>query len=133
MARRRMSLIALPLLAGLCGPRGAAQQRVSPLHEASANFDLEDVTPFLRRVVALVDSGFAAGDAKVLAARIAKQAVGSGHEYKYSVVAGGVRGPLLIRVLMDDADAPELYFFTNRALAERIDAAMKKYFEEVGK
>ena len=89
--------------------------------------------PFLPRVVALIDSWFSISDAKALAARIGQQPVKSTREYRYTVVARGVRSPLRIVALMDDVDAPDLYFYTDQALAERIDAAMKKYFTDVGK
>lgn len=110
-----------------------AQGKPAPGHEASANFDLEDVGPFLQRVVALIDSGFAIPDARALAARIGQQPVKSTREYRYTVVARGVRSPLRIVAFMDDVDAPDLYFYTDRTIAERINAAMKRYFKDVGK
>jgi len=72
-------------------------------------------------------------DATALAARIGKQAVDSTREYRYTVVRRGVRSPLRIVAFMDDVDTPDLYFYTDQALAQRIDAAMEKYFKEVGK
>jgi hypothetical protein len=123
-------------LVGLCVglTRPITAQHAHPgLHEASTNFDLEDVAPFLKRVVALIDSGFTVADAQRVAVQIGKQAVDSTREYRFNVRAGGVRTPLQIVAFMDDVDAPDIYFFTSKALAERIDAAMAKYMEEVGK
>jgi hypothetical protein len=108
-------------------------QKETALKEASANFDMEDVAPFLKRLVALVDSGFTSADAEVLADRISKQALDSEREYKYPAGTKSGRTPMRIVVFMDDVDAPDIAFFTEPALADQINAAMAKYFEAVGK
>ena len=133
MSSRVLSATVFSLLLTFLPRPTTAQGKPPSLHEASSNFDLEDVAPFLQRVVALTDSGFSMADATALAARIGKQAVDSTREYRYTVVTRGVRSPLRIVAFMDDVDAPDLYFYTDQALAQRIDAAMEKYFKEVGK
>jgi hypothetical protein len=110
-----------------------AQQRQAQLQEASANFDIEDVKPFLARVVALIDSGFTTADARALAERIAQQPIDSEREYRYTVLADGAHTELHIVAFMDDVDAPDIAFLTHAKLAAKIDAAMQQYFDEVGK
>jgi hypothetical protein len=117
----------------LATPSLSAQNREAHLEEASANFDLEDLRPFLERVVALLDSGFTPADVEHLASKIAAQRLDSQKVYEYTVVAHGIRTPLRVEVFMDDIDSPDIAFFTEPGLAKRIQAAILTYFDEVGK
>jgi hypothetical protein len=86
-----------------CGadPQGAVE-------EASANFDIEDVEPILRRISDLVESGFADEEVNSLASKISDQAVESEREYRYRVRIGGTNAELRVVVFMDDVDAPDI-------------------------
>ncbi|HSD30299.1 MAG TPA: hypothetical protein VLB49_00170 [Gemmatimonadales bacterium] len=117
----------------LSGCGSGTRRSESGLQEASANFDLQDVEPFLTRVVALLDSGFTSTDVKDLARTLAAQPAKSERRYEYTVIAGGTRGPLQILVFMDDVDSPDITFFADSGLAARIQAAAKQYFVDVGK
>ena len=101
------------------------------LEEASMNFDTENLKPFLLRVAGFVEKGFAADEIdKVMAlARLPHQ---SEEEVQFSVVYGGARAPLRVRVFMDDVEAPDVYFFTSPQLAKRIDQELKAFCEELG-
>jgi hypothetical protein len=125
----RATLVTVGLLAAAaCTP-----SREKPTAEASANFDVEDVEPVLARVAGLVDSGFTASDAKLVASTIAKQPVGSEREYRYPVRAAGGATELRIVAVMDDVDAPDLSFVAHPELARAIQAAIAQYMNEVGK
>lgn len=124
-------LVLSGLVLSACG--SGTRRAESELQEASANFDLKDVEPFLTRVVALLDSGFSSTDVTDLTRQITAQPAKSERRYEYTVVAGGTRGPLQIVVLMDDVDSPDMTFFADSGLAGRIQAAARQYFEEVGK
>ena len=128
---RRLSamfvLVVLGTVAG-CGaePQGAVE-------EVSANLDIGDVEPVLRRISDVVESGFSDEDVKALASKITAQAVESEREHRYRVRIGGTSGELRVVVLMDDVDAPDIAFFTYPELARSIQRAIDEYMDGLGK
>jgi hypothetical protein len=103
------------------------------LSETSANFDAADVAPFLRRVAALVDSGFTVNDADSLAKQITKQALESERSYSFNVIIRDERATLRVVAVMDDVDSPDLAFFSSPTVRAHIDTALARYFRDVGK
>jgi hypothetical protein len=113
---------------------GKAQAKpvAKELMEASTSFDGELVRPFLERVGELVSEGFDAEQREELAVLIDSLDVDRKHEEDFTVRYDGQQMPLRVRVLMDDSDAPSLFFFAPQKLAQRIQEEMGKFFEERG-
>ena len=120
-----MQLVAW-LVVGCLAPAGSGHGK---LEEASMNFDLEDVEPLLVSVASRVQSGFSATDATNLAADIALLDVDDELTREYTVVLNGERMPLRVQAVMDDIEAPDVYFFAPARLRTVIDEAMRPYFE----
>lgn len=128
--RHRLAGVLVGALAAIgCGGWGGAD--LSGLTEASANFDLQNVEPFLLRVAAQVD-GLGTEEVNVLVREVSAMSPDAEESWAFEVVYQGVVTPLHIRVFMDDVDAPDVYFFTSPELAEAINKQMTAYFEELG-
>lgn len=102
------------------------------LTEASMNFDLENVQPFLVRMAKHIESGFTGTEIRAIAEFVADTGVQDEREITLSVVVDGHSTPLVIRAFMDDIDAPDLYFFTTADLAAKIDSEFEAFCEELG-
>jgi hypothetical protein len=101
------------------------------LEEASTNFDAENLKPFLLRVAGFVEEGFGVSEIdKVMA--MAALPPESEEEVEFSVIYGGQRTPLRVRVFMDDVEAPDVYFFTSTQLRQRIGQEIHAFFAELG-
>ena len=100
--------------------------------EASMNFDLETVEPFLNRLVHIFDSGINAAKVKEMTEFTKATPVESQNNMDIEVVYKGKETLLKYGVFMDDIDAPDLYFFTSKELAEEIQNEMSKYADELG-
>lgn len=110
-----------------CGP--GQNESSAPLEEASMNFDLEDVEPFLVAVARRIDTGFSVEEAGRLATEIAALPVEGQTAHRYSVSFAGRDMELRIEAFMDDIEAPDLYLFAPAALARAIDEEMSVYFQ----
>ena len=112
--------------------KGNAMTDRASLTEASMNFDLENVQPFLARIAKHIESGFTDAEIKTVAEFVANTDVEDEREMTLSVVANGQSTPLVIRTFMDDIDAPDLYFFTSADLAAKITSEYHALCEELG-
>jgi hypothetical protein len=105
---------------------------VNDLVESSMNFDLDNVKPFLHRVADLIQSGF--GEPEI--AQIIALAEGMEHddeqELIFKIRHQGNAAELRVRIFMDDIAAPDLYFFSPPALAEKISAELVRFADEHG-
>jgi hypothetical protein len=110
-------------------PSGEAD--VSGLTEASMNFDLDGVGPFLSRLTTLVE-GFGDAEVRQLSESIAEIPVESERSWDFMVRYQGAEVPLRVRAFMDDIDAPDLYFFTSPQLASAIQRELRTYAESLG-
>ncbi len=129
---RRLLTVASALL-GLSTNAFAQKAAAAGDHEASANFDAEDVGPVIARVAALLDSGLPQARVDDLTKRIVAQAVDSEKSYEYAVVYKGQKTRLRIVAFMDDEEAPDLAFFSSEPLIAAIDQVIEAYMAEVGK
>ena len=88
--------------------------------EASGEFEIEQLQPFLERIAALVPFGF--GDAEIAAVVALAQgmAVEDEETLDFSIRYAGADAALRITVFMDDLDSPGVYFFAPPPLAEQI-------------
>ena len=102
------------------------------MQESSMNFDMENVEPFLQMVSSLISSGFGGQEVAKVVAMAKQMGVDDERELEFRIQYDGKPAVLRVRVFMDDVDAPDLYFFSPESLAERIDAEMEKFCEELG-
>ena len=100
---------------------------VSEHSEASMNFDLAQVDEFLTRVSGLITSGFDSAQRGQVLENIARMEIDEEITLQFEVVFGGAEARLRITVVLDDYDAPILYFFTIPALASAISALMAAF------
>jgi hypothetical protein len=111
--------------------REGEEQMVGKFEEASMNIDIENLKPFLLRIVSFMEKGFSTDEIdKVMA--LAHLPHDSDEEIGFSVVFQGQQTPLIIRVFMDDIQNPDIYFFTSPQLAERISKEFEAFCEELG-
>ena len=100
------------------------------MFEASMNFDLENVQPFLTRLEARLGLGLAVAD---LVAATESTPVDSEITRTMSVVFNGSPARLDYRVFMDDVDAPDLYFLTDsQELRDAIDRQLRQFADDLG-
>lgn len=101
------------------------------LAEASMNFDLDAVAPFLAKVRALVD-GWSEAEVQTVVRLADDLDVDEQGERQFLVRHAGAQTALVVRVVKDDEDAVNLFFFTSAALAREIESAMESFAEERG-
>ncbi len=108
----------------------AKETELEGFFEASMNFDLENVRPFLEQVEESLALGLDVDRLADLTARTEVETTnGSAFEVKYQGEDVQVR----FAAFMDDIDAPDLYFYVrSEALAEAIDGEMEKFCERMG-
>jgi hypothetical protein len=100
--------------------------------EASMNFDLEHINVLLRRITSLLSAGFNESDAATIATLTESMDVGEEREFSFEVIHDGQPSQMLVRIFLDDADAPDVYFFGSKDLIRRVDFEMERYGEELG-
>ena len=101
-----------------------------PTSEASMNFDLKNVRPFLERLNSEAGLGL---DVDKLNTFTRDTKVGEERSISLKVKFQGKEIGLEYRILMDDVDAPDLYFFTeSKALADTINKQMIDFSESLG-
>jgi hypothetical protein len=100
------------------------------MFEASMNFDLEHVEPFLKQLDTELGLHLPVAE---LVSMTGSTPVESEATKSISVTFGGNSVLLEYRVFMDDVAAPDLYFFTeSQALAKAIDDQLSRFADKVG-
>jgi hypothetical protein len=111
-------------------PSTGTEKRMTEQYEASMNFDLENVAPFLQRLNANLSLGL---DVPSLAQFTAQTELEDERSVVVTANFDGDPVELEYRVFMDDVDAPDLYFFTpQESLAEAIGAQLDAFADELG-
>lgn len=123
---RAIAIVAL-CAAGAYGCLPSFGPELFGLSEASANFDLAQVKPFLARIATQVE-GLNASEIDRISDEIADMPVESEQSWELEVMHQGEATPLHLRVFMDDVEAPDVYFYTTPELAATIDEEMGRFF-----
>ncbi len=110
-----------------CGKRGKPK-----MNEASANFDLENVQPFLERLKPLIESGFSDKEILQLQKSVASMEVDEEKDFEFQIKYNGQSSALKIHVFMDDIESPDIAFFAVPELADKIDEEIQRFFEDLG-
>ena len=97
--------------------------------ETSTNFDLEEVRPFLKRLSALVPSGFGASRVTALAKEIKKLKRERTRQFVFPITFEGAAALLGVRVFMDDVGSPDIYFYAPLKLVRQIDREIERLDE----
>jgi hypothetical protein len=105
-------------------------KKPEPLNEASMNFDVENVGPFLERIYPLVESGFGPTEKKKVLDLIASLQIDDEKELSFSIRYSGKASTLKLRIFLDDVDSPDLYFFACAPLSIAIQSEMEKFADE---
>jgi DNA helicase TIP49 (TBP-interacting protein) len=102
------------------------------LEEASMNFDLEGVAPFLRRIIPLLDSGFGEEEIQRIVQTATRLQVDDEQMLEFPIRYDARATILRVVIFMDDVAAPDIAIFTHPALARAIQTAMIDYADEQG-
>jgi hypothetical protein len=117
-------------LAALLAALGTGNANPGEIHEASMNFDLARVRPFIARLEQRLALGL---NVERLSQFAAMTRVDQDRSMTVAVDFAGKKTPLVFRVFMDDIDASDLHFATPSApLAEVIDRELAAFAEENG-
>jgi hypothetical protein len=101
-----------------------------PAHEASMNFDMENVKPFLERINSKLSLGL---DSDKLTKFTMETEFDQERSLHLIVKFQGKPVRLEYGVFMDDIDAPDLSFFSDSPqLAELIQSELEVFAEELG-
>jgi len=99
--------------------------------ESSADFDREQVEPFLQRLSSALDAGFGPEEIARVLTTLDRLSLDEEAELEFSVVYQGETVPLDLTLALDEPESPDLYFFTSPALAARLDALMDQLAQEL--
>ena len=103
---------------------------MSEKHEASMNFDLENVRPFLIELDAKFKFGF---DIEKMVKFSESIKVEKEESIFIEIISSGEKSTMEFHVFMDDIDAPDLYFFFEQAkLAKETGNFMIEWAEARG-
>ncbi len=91
------------------------------------NFDQEGVGPFLTDLSKSISSGFDSRDVVKLTRAIDSLPVEQTGNWEYMVTASGKPERLVVVAFKDDADAPDLAFYTSPALAADIQQRLQSF------
>jgi len=89
----------------------AGHDHFVPSSETSMNFDAEDVKPFLEELSKVI-GGFGGPEIARVVQAVERLAAEEETSMRFEVQHQGHAVPLEIRIFMDDADAPDLYFLS---------------------
>jgi hypothetical protein len=100
------------------------------MNEASMNFDMENVEPFLSRLEAHLALGLPVQDLVAMTRSVEIEAEVS---RTFQVTFSSSPATLEYRVFLDDVDAPDLYFLTtSKPLADAIQAELNQFADDNG-
>jgi hypothetical protein len=100
------------------------------MHEASMNFDLENVATLLTRINSRLNLNLPVDE---LVEMTHRTKIETEQSRTLQVTFGGLQTQLEYRVFMDDVDSPDLYFFTpSKDLAKSIEDELEAFADELG-
>ena len=118
------------IIALLVGFSVGSAGAITTHHEASMNFDLENVRPFLEQVNGNLNLGL---DVDTLVEFTESLEVGDEKRLVFSVQFKGRTLGMIYQVYMDDIDAPDLYLFVEtEELENALQSEMVAFAESLG-
>jgi hypothetical protein len=98
-----------------------------PGDDTSTNFDLDEVQPFLKRLVKFVDAGFASREITSAMKKIRKLEPEKRLQMVFPITFHGDICPFYISAFMDDIGAPDICFSGPVEFVRLIDDEIKKF------
>jgi hypothetical protein len=98
-----------------------------PCDDTSTNFDLDEVQPFLKRLVKFVDAGFASREITSAMKKIRKLEPEKRLQMVFPVTYQGDICPFYISAFMDDVGAPDICFSGPVKFVQQIDDEIEKF------
>ena len=126
-----LTLLVLALAACGKGDSPTGQEPQEDYAESSGNFDRDQVQPFLNRLSSALEAGFGPDEVSQVMSTLAGLKVDEETELEFTVTYHGEAVPLNLTVVLDDADSPDLYFYTSPGLVERLDELMDQFAQEL--
>jgi hypothetical protein len=102
------------------------------LQESSMNFDMKNLRPFLVRLSHIVQAGFSESEIETVISLAMKLKVDQQNDFTFDIKYNDKSTKLKISILLDDIDAPDVYFYSCPELANAINNEMVKFAEELG-
>jgi hypothetical protein len=106
--------------------------RPNGLRGFSTNFDSDTVRPFLERIQPLIEAGFSSAQIEQVGQIVATLAHDQEQTLEFQIRHAGKDAKFQIQVVMDDIDAPDLYFFSPPALTRQIESEFMRFAKERG-
>lgn len=118
------------LLALILTVFGISTAQAAELHEASMNFDMENVEPFLEHANKNLKLGLNIEQLIKFTSSVRPE---SEKSISLQVTYLGNPIPLIYKVFMGDINAPNLYFFTpSKRLADELNNELVRFANELG-
>lgn len=94
--------------------------------ETSANFDLDELGPFLKCISRHITSGFRNAEISSLVKKVRRLRPDSDADFVFQIRFKGVICPFHIRVFMDDVNAPDVSLYGPPQLTRLVEKEMKR-------
>jgi len=94
--------------------------------ETSANFDFEELAPFLKRISRHITSGFKAPQISALLKKVRRLKPDKDADFVFPIKFQGDLCPFYIRVFMDDISSPDVSLYAPVKLTRLIEKEMKR-------
>lgn len=125
-------IIVFFIFLGGCSDTTAPEIQDKNLEEASMNFDMDKVKPFLQRISPFIESGFSKKEINQVQEKIEKMEPDNEYEVgRFDIVYRDKKTQLIINAFMDSPEAPDIYIFTDPDLANQIQEEMIKFADEL--
>jgi hypothetical protein len=98
-----------------------------PCDDTSTNFDLDEVQPFLKRLVKLIDAGFGSREITGVMKKIRKLEPEKRLQMVFPITFRDALCPFYLGVFMDDVEAPDICFSGPVEFVRLIDDEIKKF------
>jgi len=91
------------------------------LEEWSANLDMDDLAPTLKRLAECVEQGFGEREIAEVMGVVEQMRQDRTKAFKFSVTVAGNESDLFLVIFMDDVEAPDLGIYANQEIVQKIE------------
>jgi hypothetical protein len=105
---------------------------IDGLRGFSTSFDADTVRPFLERIGPFIESGFGPAQIDQVAQSLTALAPDQEQKFEFPIRYAGKDARLAVQIVMDDLQAPDLYFFSPPALTRQIASEMARFAKDRG-